>query len=104
MCEVLDIDYEKESAELGYMLFQDYTGKGYMTEALRAVTDNLFKRGFNRIEIAMDTENTASEKVAIRLGFTKEGIMRQWHFNPSFNAYRDMYLYSKLKQEWKEGK
>ena len=50
----------------------------------------------------MDTENTPSEKVAIRCGYTKEGVMRQWHYNPTLKSFRDMYLYSKLKSEWEK--
>jgi len=103
-CDMHSVDYETHSADIGYWLAEKYTGHGYITEAVKALQDNFFKRGFNRLTIIMDTENMASEKVAIRLGFTKEGIMRQWHFNPSFNAYRNMNLYSKLKDEWEKEK
>ena len=64
--------------------------------------DNFFKRGFNRLTVVMDTENTPSEKVAIRLGYQKEGIMRESHYSPIFKSYRDLYLYSKLKREWEK--
>ena len=73
-----------------------------MTEAVKTLEDEFFARGFNRIVIAMDTANTPSEKVAIRCGYTKEGIMRQWHYNPTFKSYRDMCLYAKLKSEWEK--
>ena len=101
-CDFHSVEYDLQSADIGYWLAEKYTGHGYITEAVNAMADNFFKRGFNRLTIVMDTENTASEKVAIRCGFTKEGIMREWHYNPTFDAYRDMYLYSKLKKEWEK--
>lgn len=94
--------YPDLEAELAYWLAEKYTNKGYMTEAIKAIEKNLFDKGFNRLSIIMDTENAASEKVAIRCGFTKEGIMREWSYNPTFNSYRDMYLYSKLKDDWEK--
>ena len=101
-CDFHSVDYDLPSAEIGYWLAEEYTGKGYITEALKAMEDNFFKRGFNRLTVVMDTENTPSEKVAIRLGYQKEGIMRESHYSPIFKSYRDLYLYSKLKREWEK--
>ena len=101
-CDLHSVNYETDSADIGYWLAEKYTGYGYITEAVNAMADNFFKRGFNRLTIVMDTENTASEKVAIRCGFTKEGVMRQWRYNSKLQSWRDMYLYSKLKKEWEK--
>ena len=76
-----DIDYKSLSGEIGYWLGEKQTGKGYMTEAVEALENEFFNRGFNRIVIIMDTENSHSENIAIRRAFTKEGVMRQYHFN-----------------------
>ena len=70
-----------------------------MTEAVQALEKEFFDRGFNRIMIMMDKENQPSENVAIRRNFTKEGLIRHFHFNPYFNSFRDLYIYSKLKSE-----
>lgn len=101
-CDFHNVDYETHSAEIGYWLDKKHTGNGYVTEAVKALEDDFFKRGFNRITLIMDTANKACEKVAIRCCFTKEGTMREWHYNPSFKSYRDMYLYAKLKSEWEK--
>ena len=98
-CSFVDIDYENCSGEIGYWLDKKQTGKGYMTEAVRALENEFFNRGFNRIIIMMDTENSHSENVAIRRAFSREGLMRQYHFNPYFNSFRNLYVYSKLKSE-----
>lgn len=101
-CDFHNVEYENHSAEIGYWLDKKQTGKGYIAEAIKALEKDFFKRGFNRITLIMDTANKASEKVAIRGGYVKEGIMREWHYNPSFKSYRDMYLYAKIKSEWEK--
>ena len=101
-CDFHNVEYENRSAEIGYWLDKKHTGNGYVTEAVKALEDDFFKRGFNRITLIMDTANKACEKVAIRRGYTKEGVMREWHYNPTFKSFRDMYLYSKLKSEWEK--
>lgn len=98
-CAFCDLNYDDCSGEIGYWLDKKQTGKGYMTEAVKALEKEFFERGFNRIIIMMDTENKHSENVAIRRCFTQEGIMRDFHFNPYFNSFRNLYVYSKLKSE-----
>ena len=99
-CDTPELDFKRQEAEIGYLLAEKYTGHGYMTEAVKALEDNLFKRGFHRLTIIMDSENKASENVAIRRGFKKEGVMHGWRYNTTLQSWRDMYLYAKLKEEW----
>ena len=67
-----------QSAELGYWLRSDVTGRGYMTEAARAVVTWAFQRAnANRVRVAAATDNHASLAVIGRLGFRFEGIARQ---------------------------
>ena len=101
-CGVPQIDYETKQAEIGYFLFKQYTGCGYMTEAVKAIEENFFNRGFNRLTIVMDTENAPSENVAVRCGYKKEGVMREWQYNLVLQSWRDMNLYAKLKSEWEK--
>lgn len=103
-CQSENLNYDRQEAEIGYLLFEEYTGKGYMTEAVKALEEKLFSYGFNRLTIAIDSENKASENVAVRCGFTKEGVMRQHHYNSRMQSWRDISLYSKLKDEWERGK
>lgn len=66
------------SAELGYWLKREATGKGLMTEAAQACVDFAFRRiGFHRIRCAAATDNYPSLRVIARLGFRFEGIARQ---------------------------
>jgi ribosomal-protein-serine acetyltransferase len=67
-----------QSAELGYWLRVDLTGRGFMTEAASAVIAWAFQRAnAHRIRVAAATDNHASLGVIGRLGFRFEGIARQ---------------------------
>jgi len=76
-----------------------YWGQGIMTETLSAVLKYEFERmNLNRIQATIDSENTRSMKLAQRLGFKKEGVLRQRsYFNGQF---RDDVCFSLLKEEW----
>lgn len=88
--------------EIGYTLFaQNLRGKGVMTEAVRLLTDYLFKTMLiNRLEIHMNVANVASEKVAINCGYLKEGIARGASF--SRGKHIDVAIYALLRHEWEQ--
>jgi ribosomal-protein-serine acetyltransferase len=66
------------SCEIGYWLRHDMTGRGYMTEASRALLAWAFRDlGAHRVRVAASTENHASLGVIRRLGFRFEGVGRQ---------------------------
>ena len=50
---VMDISYDNDNAEIGYMLFKDHVHKGYMVEAVKAAESAFFKRGMNKIKIRL---------------------------------------------------
>ncbi len=95
-------DLENRSTDLGYWLADDKQGKGIVTRAGNAMIAYVFEElGYNRIELRTNGENVKSVAVAKRLGFTREGLLRQSeHFHGEF---RDLELYSLLKSEWKDG-
>lgn len=65
---------EHYRAEVGYMIFPEYNGKGITSEALQKVVEYGFKEmKLHSIEAILDPENTGSEKVLIKNGFVKEG-------------------------------
>jgi RimJ/RimL family protein N-acetyltransferase len=69
--------WEIRSFEIGYWLRKSAEGHGYMTEAVRMLTDfALDKLGAQRVEIQCDERNTHSANVARRLGFVQEGRLR----------------------------
>jgi ribosomal-protein-alanine N-acetyltransferase len=54
----------------------------------------------SRVQITLSVRNKASERVAEKAGFTREGTIRK----TSRGERRDTYLYSILREEWKEPK
>ena len=65
------------SFEIGYWLRASAEGQGFMSEAVRLLTDfALDKLGAKRVEIQCDERNTRSANVARRLGYKQEGLLR----------------------------
>jgi ribosomal-protein-alanine N-acetyltransferase len=87
------------SAEAGYDLEPAHWGKGIMTEALRAITEFGFEKlNLNRIQVMIPTHNQRSMRLVQRLGFSKEGVLRER------SAFRgqpvDDVCFSLLRREW----
>ncbi|MFF2019506.1 GNAT family N-acetyltransferase [Paenibacillus sp. NPDC058177] len=92
--------YDGFQAELGYTLSPEFQGKGYASEAVRAVIDYLFTGlGKHRITGSVDPDNLKSVKLLENLGFRKEA-----HFIKSYrmnDAWYDDCVYAILADEWK---
>jgi len=89
--------------EIGYSLVPSERGKGYCTEATQLIVDYLFLfKETMRIQAQTDLRNAASQKVLEKVGFKKEGTVRKCIFIRG--EWRDAYLYSILREEWKEPK
>ncbi|HEY2951375.1 MAG TPA: GNAT family N-acetyltransferase [Verrucomicrobiae bacterium] len=90
------MDWTVPKFEIGYWIRTRFTGKGYATEAVRAITK--FARQTlkaRRLEIRMDTRNRPSWRLAERLGFVLEGILRRDARNPD-GRLRDTRVYAKV--------
>ena len=94
------INRQNQLGSIGYWLGEEFSGKGIITKACAALISQCFAHlSLNRIEIKCATGNQKSAAVAERLGFTKEGILRQAELVNG--VFLDLYVYSMLKQEWK---
>jgi RimJ/RimL family protein N-acetyltransferase len=92
-----------KAQEIGYGVLPSERGKGYCSEAAEIMVDYLFlSKDIVRIQAHTDTENLASQRVLEKAGFKKEGIVRKDSFVKG--EWRDSYLYSILREEWKEPK
>jgi len=66
-------------AEVGYWLLQEGRGRGRATRALRLVSRwALSQPRVARLELSTFPENTASQRVAERTGFQREGVLRSY--------------------------
>jgi RimJ/RimL family protein N-acetyltransferase len=71
------IDWQSRKFEIGYWVRTSAGNQGYITEAADAITNfAIYELQANRIEIRCDDRNVRSARVAERLGFTLEGILR----------------------------
>lgn len=67
---------EAQQAEFGFLLARPVWGKGYATEAARAVLDWLVSLPqVQRIRATCDVDNTASARVLQKLGMTHAGLL-----------------------------
>ncbi|HEY3681745.1 MAG TPA: GNAT family N-acetyltransferase [Streptosporangiaceae bacterium] len=70
-------DWEARVTEVGYLGAPWARGRGYITEAVAALARWLFTdQGFARLELKAAPGNRASQRVAERVGFTREGLLR----------------------------
>ena len=99
-CTLFQFHVASRRAEIGYALGRPYWGLGYMQEALRALLCYAFQTlDLNRLEADIDPRNLASANVLERLGFLKEGRLRdRWIVN---NEVSDTALYGLLRREWR---
>nr|WP_315492051.1 GNAT family N-acetyltransferase [uncultured Rhodoferax sp.] len=101
-CTLFSIQATCRRAEVGYGLAHAAWGHGYMHEALRALLAYGFSEmNLNRIEADIDPRNTASAQSLERLGFLREGFLRErWIVNGEVS---DTALYGLLQREWVAG-
>jgi [ribosomal protein S5]-alanine N-acetyltransferase len=82
-------------AEVGYWLRREARGHGAATMAVRLVAGWAFgELGIERLSLETDPENHASQRVAERAGFTREGVLRAWM--PTATGRRDSVMFSLL--------
>ncbi|QCR31240.1 GNAT family N-acetyltransferase [Lysinibacillus sp. SGAir0095] len=85
-------------AEIGYEIHPDYWRKGYTSEALSKVLSYGFDvLGLKRIGAVVFIENEASNKLLTKIGFKKEGVLRDYIVQNG-SSY-DTYVYSLLKNK-----
>ncbi|SFT08543.1 GNAT family N-acetyltransferase [Saccharopolyspora flava] len=88
-----------KAAKLGYAIAADHQGKGYATDAARTILNHAFgSLGLHRVTAAIGPDNAASLAVVEKLGFVREGTLRDHVFTNG--AWRDSHLYSVLATEW----
>jgi len=94
------IDERSESASIGYWLVREAQGRGIMTAACRTLISFAFSElGLHRIEIRCAAPNTKSQAIPERLGFRKEGVLKD--ADKVNGRYFDLFLYAMLREEWK---
>lgn len=96
----LAADTQNKQVELGYILHKKYWGKGYATEALIPIIDYLvYTLDKHRLVANIDPSNNRSIRLIEKLGFRKEGHLRESFF--SKGKWVDDLVFAILASEWK---
>ena len=83
-------------ASTGYVFAKDAWGYGYATEVLRAMTSLARSLGVRRLEAVCHVDHRASERVMIKGGFVREGILRRHMTFPNISPARSDVLSYKV--------
>lgn len=93
------LDWFHRQTEIGYWVDAGSEGRGLITAATRALIDHCFGAlKLHRIEIKAATDNTRSQRVPERLGFTREGTVRG--AERIGDRYLDLVIFGLLAPEW----
>ena len=89
-----------DTLEIGYVFNETCWGHGYAAESCEMLIKMAFSQGVHRIYAECDPENENSWKLLERLGFRREGHLKQnvffWRDGEGNPIWKDTYLYAKL--------
>jgi RimJ/RimL family protein N-acetyltransferase len=101
-CTLAALDPANRRAELGFALGRPHQGRGYMASALPAVLGFAFGRlGLHRVHADTDPRNAPSIRALERLGFRREGVLREHYLVQG--EPQDAVVYGLLRSEWARG-
>jgi [ribosomal protein S5]-alanine N-acetyltransferase len=93
------LQLKNKKAEIGYEIHPSYWRKGYTSEAIKEVLRySYLELELNRIGAVVYVENEASSNLLEKLGFKKEGVLRDYLFQN--NSFHTTSMFSLLKREW----
>jgi RimJ/RimL family protein N-acetyltransferase len=70
------LDVERKIVEIGYFVLPAARRRGFATTIARTLGEHAFSLGVERVAAYVNLDNTASERVLERAGFTREGVVR----------------------------
>jgi ribosomal-protein-serine acetyltransferase len=96
------IDWHNSMTSIGYFLSKNAEGHGVMTRSVQALLNYVFfQLKLNRVEIRCGVKNKKSRAIPERLGFVKEGKLRD---GEQLNGhFHDLIVYSMLARDWDRG-
>ena len=98
---LLNIDRRRGSAEIGYGISFEYWRHGYFHDTLMLVLKHLFLQlGFHRVSAITQVDNLVSIKALEKVGFRKEGIMRDYYLSLKDGRRNDAVMLAILRDEF----
>jgi ribosomal-protein-serine acetyltransferase len=87
--------------ELAYFVDKDFEGKGIITKAVANVLAVCFDELYmNKVYICTSLVNMASQRIALKHGFTKEGILRE-EFKNGDGILEDIVYFGLLESDYR---
>jgi RimJ/RimL family protein N-acetyltransferase len=94
----VELHLEQQEGEIGYMVAPAARGRGVAPRAVELLTRWGFDAlGLIRLELRIDVQNPASELVAARTGYEREGVLRNVHFKDGLRC--DLAVWSRLSHD-----
>ena len=98
---VKEIDWNVPKAELSYFIDGNMEGKGIVSTYLKEVIKYCFDHvGLEKVFVRINADNIASQRVALKCGFAKEGLLR-CDFKSGDGELKDSEYYGLLKSEFR---
>jgi ribosomal-protein-serine acetyltransferase len=97
-----ELDLINRGTRIGYWIDGAHEGRGVVTRATAALIAHAFRDlRLHRVEIRCDPENLRSAAIPERLGFRKDGVLRDaaWQYE----HFVDHAVYALLEGEWTGG-
>jgi RimJ/RimL family protein N-acetyltransferase len=86
--------------EIGYWITPENEGRGLITEAVRALIAVAFlAMGLDMVVVRLAPTNERSERIPVKLGFRREGLLRRGFRDP-LDAPRDVLQFTLLDTEF----
>lgn len=97
---VYNIDLYSNNTEIGYTIGKSYWRHGVATECIKEIEEFAFRRlSMNRIIAMIDKNNTPSVNLAEKLGFFRDGVLREHYYNHLSKEYVSICVYSVIKSD-----
>lgn len=101
LIELREIDHVHSQGELSFWLKTEVWGRGYMSEAVRAMVRYGFEEiNLNRLYAYHMLRNPATGRVLEKNGFKKEGLLRQRV--RKWGKFEDVSIWAMLRHEWRK--
>ena len=96
------INTHNHCAEIGYWMHPDMRGQGIATTAAKLITNlGITSIGFRRIEGVVDVENIASQRLLLKAGYEREGVLKK-KVTREDGSQLDMAMLAVTADTWKE--
>jgi [ribosomal protein S5]-alanine N-acetyltransferase len=97
---MLEARTQGTTVDIGYVLARSHWGKGFMPEAIQALTGAALRSSsVFRVQATCDTENIPSQRALEKSGFSREGRLERYTVHPNISSEpRACFMYAKCRQ------